>query len=42
MMIGRKLNEAISRLADTKIFIDDTPGMTVNEIRAKCRRLASF
>ena len=37
----RKLNEAISRLADTKIFIDDTPGMTVNEIRAKCRRLAS-
>ena len=37
----RKLNEAISRLADTKIFIDDTPGMTVNEIRAKCRRLAT-
>lgn len=37
----RKLNEAISRLADTKIFMDDTPGMTVNEIRAKCRRLST-
>jgi len=37
----RKLNEAISRLADTKLFIDDTAGMTVNEIRAKCRRLST-
>ena len=37
----RRVNEAISRLADTKIFIDDTPGMTIGEIRAKCRRLAS-
>lgn len=37
----KKLNEAISKLADTKIFIDDTPGMTIGEIRAKCRRLAS-
>lgn len=36
-----KLDEAISRLSDTKIFIDDTPGMTISEIRAKCRRLAS-
>lgn len=36
-----KLNEAISKLAETKIFIDDTPGMTIGEIRAKCRRLAS-
>ena len=31
----------MKRLADTKIFIDDTPGMTISEIRAKCRRLAS-
>lgn len=36
-----KVDEAISRLADTKIFIDDTPGMTISEIRAKCRRLAA-
>lgn len=37
----KRVNEAISRLADTKVFIDDTPGMTVGEIRAKCRRLAN-
>lgn len=37
----KRVNEAISRLADTKMYIDDTPGMTVSEIRAKCRRLAS-
>lgn len=37
----KRINEAISRLADTNIFIDDTPGMTIGEIRAKCRRLAS-
>jgi len=37
----KRINEAISRLADTKIFIDDTPGMTISEIKAKCRRLAS-
>ena len=37
----KRVNEAISRLADTKIFIDDTPGVTISEIRAKCRRLAS-
>lgn len=37
----KKVNEAISRLSDTKLFVDDTPGMTIGEIRAKCRRLAS-
>ena len=37
----KQLDEAITRLADTKIFIDDTPGMTIAEIRAKSRRLAS-
>lgn len=37
----KQLDEAVTRLADTKIFIDDTPGMTIAEIRAKCRRLAS-
>lgn len=38
----KKVNEAISKLAETKIYIDDTPGMTISEIRAKCRRLASM
>jgi replicative DNA helicase len=37
----KRVNEAISRLADTKMYVDDTPGMTISEIRAKCRRLAS-
>lgn len=36
-----KLDEAISRLSDSKIYIDDTPGMTISEIKAKCRRLDS-
>nr|MBP3258493.1 replicative DNA helicase [Bacilli bacterium] len=35
------VNEGISRLADAKMYIDDTPGMSISEIRAKCRRLAS-
>lgn len=35
----KRINEAISRLSDTKIFIDDTAGQTVAEIRSKCRRL---
>ncbi len=37
----KRLNEATSQLADTNLFIDDTPGITIGEIRAKCRRLAS-
>ncbi len=37
----KRVNEAISQLSDTNIFIDDTPGITIGEIRAKCRRLAS-
>ena len=35
------INEAISTLADAKLYIDDSPGLTASEIRAKCRRLAS-
>jgi len=38
----KRVNEAISRLADTRIFVDDTAGMTISEIRSKCRRLASM
>lgn len=37
----KRVNEAISQLADTKIYIDDTAGISVGEIKAKCRRLAS-
>jgi len=37
----QRVNEAISQLADTKLYIDDESGVTVGEIRAKCRRLAS-
>ena len=37
----KRVNEAISQLADTHIMIDDTPGITIGEIRAKCRRLAA-
>lgn len=35
----KKFNEAMSRLAESKLFIDDTAGMTISEIKAKCRRL---
>jgi len=34
-----KLTMAASSLAGTGIYIDDTPGIRVNEIRSKCRRL---
>ena len=37
----KRLNEAISRLSNTKIFIDDTAGQTVGEIRSKCRKLST-
>jgi replicative DNA helicase len=35
----RRLVEAAERLSSAPIFIDDTPGMTVTEMRAKARRL---
>src|SRR5262249_47511764 len=31
--------DALRRLCETKVFIDDTPGVTVLEMRAKSRRL---
>jgi len=34
-----KLAEAMSTLSDAPIYIDDNPGQTVMDIRAKCRRL---
>lgn len=34
-----KLSNAMGQLADAPIFIDDTPGITVSEMRTKARRL---
>jgi len=36
-----RLAQALGTLAETKIFIDDTPGISVLEMRAKSRRLAA-
>ncbi|HXG92630.1 MAG TPA: replicative DNA helicase [Blastocatellia bacterium] len=34
-----RLADALRRLCEIKVFIDDTPGVGVLEMRAKCRRL---
>lgn len=34
-----RLVEAAGRIAEAQIFIDDTPGLAISEMRAKCRRL---
>ena len=34
-----QLHTRVSRIAEAPIFIDDTPGLSVFELRAKCRRL---
>ncbi len=36
-----RLGKALGRLADARIFIDDTPAISVLEMRAKARRLAT-
>ncbi len=36
-----QLNAKIKKLIDAKLFIDDTPALTIFELRAKCRRLKS-
>ena len=38
----KRVNEAMSQLAELNIYIDDSPGVTIGDIRAKCRRLASL
>ena len=35
----QKIGEAMNRIYSAPIFVDDTPTITVSEIRAKCRRL---
>ena len=37
----KRVSEAISQLQDANIYMDDTPGITIGEIRSKCRRLAA-
>ena len=37
----RRVNEAISQLADTNIYFHDDGGVTASEIKAKCRRLST-
>lgn len=37
----KRYNEALSQLADLNIYLEDTAGITISEIRAKCRRLAN-
>ena len=34
-----KLNDAAAALSESRIFIDDTPGLTILELRAKARRM---
>jgi len=37
----KRYNEAMSKLANTNIFIEDNASITAPEIKAKCRRLSS-
>ena len=34
-----KISDSIPRLAQSPLYIDDTPGLSVTEMRAKCRKL---
>lgn len=34
-----KLSDAMGQLADAPIFIDDTPGLTISEMRSRARRI---
>lgn len=38
----KRVNEAMSQLAECNIYIDDSPGVNIGDIKAKCRRLASL
>ncbi len=37
----KRYNEAVSKLGNTNIYIEDNASITASEIKAKCRRLAS-
>ena len=36
----KRVNQAMDILSDAPLYIEDTPGITIGELRAKCRRLA--
>ena len=38
----QRVNEALSQLGDTSIYIDDSPGVTIGDIKAKSRRISSM
>ena len=38
----KRYNEAMNNLAETNLYIEDNSGVTVSEIKAKCRRLANM
>ncbi len=38
----KRYNEAMNELADTNLYIEDNLGVTLPEIKAKCRRLANM
>ncbi|MBQ3297208.1 MAG: replicative DNA helicase [Bacilli bacterium] len=37
----KRINEAAAQLSSSNLIIEDTAGITIGELRAKCRRLAS-
>lgn len=37
----KRVNEAMSELGETNIYIDDSPGVTIGDIKAKSRRIAA-
>ena len=38
----KRVNEAMSQLGDLNVYIDDSPGVTIGDIKAKSRRIASL
>lgn len=38
---SKKIAHAISGLSELNIYMDDTPGLSINELKSKCRRIAS-
>ena len=38
----KRYNEAMNNLGETNLYIEDNSGVTVSEIKAKCRRLANM
>ena len=38
----KRYNEAMNNLSETNLYIEDNSGVTVSEIKAKCRRLANM